>query len=57
MFDDLDESESEEEKKEEVKEEEKVVDDPKKQFKEGAEALATLLTTKQAVDSMGLDSF
>ena len=53
----MDESESEEEQKEEVREEEKVADDPKKQFKEGAEALATLLTTKLAVDSMGLDSF
>ena len=30
---------------------------PKKLCKEGAEALATLLTTKKAVDSMGLDSY
>lgn len=57
VFDDLDESESEEEEKEAAKEEEKVADDPKKLFKEGAEALATLLTTKKAVDSMGLDSY
>ena len=56
MFDDLDESDSEEEKKEEVKEEEKAEDDPKKIFKEGAEALATILTSKKAVDSMGLDA-
>ena len=57
VFDDLDESESEEEEKEAAKEEEKVADDPKKLFTEGAEALATLLTTKKAVDSMGLDSY
>ena len=56
VFDDLEESDSEEEKKEEVKEEEKEVEDPKKLFKEGADALATLLTNKKVVNNMGLDS-
>ena len=56
VFDDLDESDSEDEQQEEVKEEEKVEEDPKKLFKEGADALATLLTQKNAVASMGLDS-
>lgn len=56
MFDDLDESDSEEEKKEEIKEDETPVEDPKRLFKESADALATLLTQKTSVKSMGLDS-
>ena len=54
VFDDLDESESEEEAAEEVKEEEKKEDDPKTQFRNGADDLATLLTKKASVDAMGL---
>ena len=39
-----------------MKEEEKDVEDPKKLFKEGADALATLLTNKKVVVNMGMDS-